>query len=117
MKRRRWHRKDHAFLGFREPDFPWCQPLVFQRCLLQFETRPRFCAHLADGRGEATTSTVGDSMIELAITCLDNHIGDLLFSDWCSDLDSGTSLFINLQAHFTRGEGGTVHSITSGAST
>src|SRR5262249_42119015 len=113
----RRHRKDHTFLRFREPDLPWCQALILEGGTFQFNVCSGLCAHFTYRRREATCATIGNGMVKLAITSLDNDITDLLLSNRSTDLYCSASLCINLQAHLTRRERRTMYTITACAPT
>src|SRR5712692_779873 len=79
----------------------------------QFDLSAGLSAHFANGRREASRTTIGDSMVELAITCLDNHICDFLFCNGSADLYCASGLRIDLAAHLARGKCCAMNTIAS----
>src|SRR5215831_12430095 len=107
----------HALLRFGEPDFPGGQPLVFERRVCQFNLCSCPGSHLANGRGEAARATVGDGVVEVEVTRLDDGVRDFFLGNGCADLYCASGLRIDLAAHLTRGKGRAVDAIAPGAAT
>src|SRR5713226_7720933 len=108
------HSQHHAFLCLREPYFPGSESLVLERGICQFDTGPCLRAHFTNCRREATSATVGNGRVELAIPGLYKHICDFFLCNRCSDLYDTAGLCINVVAHLSGREGSTVYAVSPG---
>src|ERR1019366_5461710 len=108
--------QNHAFLCFRKPDLPGSQALIFQGSVCQFDMRAGVSAHLADSGREAASSTIGNGVVQFAVACLDDDIGDFLLGNGSADLYGCTGLCVDLAAHLARREGCAMYAIASLAS-
>ncbi len=85
----RRHGEDHAFLGFRYPDFVVAQSGVFERDVVKIDDRSQIRPHLPDRTAEPTGAAVGHGRVEATVRMVTGQkqgIQQLLFLYGMSDL-------------------------------
>ena len=78
----------HAFLAFRNEDFPRRQAGLLQRNLGEVDfTAVRVFRHFTDGRRKPAGAVVRDAGDEAGISGLQHHVKHFLLRDGITDLD------------------------------
>src|SRR5690606_7915772 len=111
------HRQDHALLSLGDPDLRIRESLVLERGAFEPHLGTDLFPHFADGARQPARATVGDGVIEIAITGDHEGIEHHLFGDRVSNLHRTARNRFTLTRQLGRTERRAVNAVTPRAAT